>query len=34
MNSERISELIFSIPMHPYLNENQQDRIIKVLNDD
>ena len=30
--SERISKQIFSIPMHPYLDKNQQNRIIKILN--
>ena len=30
--SEEISKRIFSIPMHPYLNRKQQDKIIKVLN--
>tara|TARA_B100000519_G_scaffold142933_1_gene123960 strand:+ start:1706 stop:2821 length:1116 start_codon:yes stop_codon:yes gene_type:complete len=30
--SEKISKQIFSIPMHPYLNNNQQDKIIEVLN--
>ena len=31
--SERCSNLIFSIPMHPYLEKKQQDTIISVLND-
>jgi dTDP-4-amino-4,6-dideoxygalactose transaminase len=30
--SERISKQIFSIPMHPYLDKNQQNRIIEILN--
>ena len=30
--SERISKQIFSIPMHPYLDEKKQSRIIEVLN--
>ena len=30
--SEKISKQIFSIPMHPYLNRDDQDTIIKVLN--
>ena len=31
--SERISNQIFSIPMHPYLDKGKQNRIIEVLND-
>ena len=30
--SEKISKQIFSIPMHPYLNEDKQMKIIEVLN--
>ncbi len=30
--SEKISKLIFSVPMHPYLERSDQDRIIEVLN--
>ena len=30
--AETIASKIFSIPMHPYLNKNQQDKIIEVLN--
>ena len=30
--SEKIADQIFSIPMHPYLQKEQQDKIIKVLN--
>jgi len=30
--SENISNQIFSIPMHPYLDKEQQDKIIQVLN--
>ena len=30
--SEKASKQIFSIPMHPYLNRHQQDRVIEVLN--
>ena len=30
--SEKISKQIFSIPMHPYLTEDKQMRIIEVLN--
>ena len=30
--AEAIASKIFSIPMHPYLNKDQQDRIIEVLN--
>ncbi len=30
--SEKIAERIFSIPMHPYLSQIDQDLIIKVLN--
>ncbi len=29
---EYISERIFSIPMHPYLNKDDQDRVIEILN--
>ena len=31
--SESISNQIFSIPMHPYLDKDKQNRIIEVLND-
>lgn len=31
--SEIISEKIFSLPMHPYLDVNDQDRIIRVINE-
>lgn len=30
--TEEISDKIFSIPMHPYLNKNDQNRIIEQLN--
>ncbi len=30
--SERISKQIFSVPMHPYLDRNQQNKIIEILN--
>ena len=30
--SEKVSNEIFSIPMHPYLSRNQQDKIIEALN--
>jgi len=30
--SEKIADQIFSIPMHPYLQKEQQDKIIEVLN--
>ncbi len=30
--SENIANKIFSIPMHPYLQKEQQDKIIEVLN--
>ena len=30
--SENISERIFSLPMHPYLDKSEQDRILEVLN--
>ena len=30
--SEKIADQIFSIPMHPYLEKNQQDQILEVLN--
>ena len=29
---EQASKRIFSIPMHPYLQKNDQDKIIEVLN--
>ena len=29
---EQIARKIFSIPMHPYLQKNDQDKIIEVLN--
>ena len=29
--SERISKKILSLPMHPYLNENDQDRVLNSL---
>ena len=32
--SERVSNEIFSIPMHPYLKINQQDRVIEALNNE
>ena len=30
--SEKIAKRIFSIPMHPYIQKNDQDKIIEVLN--
>jgi len=30
--SERVARQIFSIPMHPYLDKDKQNRIIEVLN--
>ena len=30
--SERVANQIFSIPMHPYLDKDKQNRIIEVLN--
>ena len=30
--AEKISKKIFSIPMHPYLEKRNQDKIIKILN--
>ena len=30
--SEKIANQIFSIPMYPYLKEDQQDQILEVLN--
>jgi UDP-2-acetamido-2-deoxy-ribo-hexuluronate aminotransferase len=30
--SERIADQIFSIPMHPYLNREDQDKIISAIN--
>ena len=32
--SEKVSNKIFSIPMHPYLRRSQQDKIIEVLNNE
>jgi len=32
--SEEVSSKIFSIPMHPYLSEDQQEKIIEVLNNE
>ena len=32
--SEDCSKRIFSIPMHPYLTPEEQDTVIKALNDD
>ena len=29
--AEKISDQIFSIPMHPYLDQNQQDKILEAL---
>ena len=29
--SEKISKKILSIPMHPYLNEVEQDRVLNFL---
>ena len=31
--SESISNKVFSIPMHPYLDKEQQNKIIQILND-
>ena len=31
--SEEISKTILSLPMHPYLNKNQQDKIINTILD-
>ena len=30
--SEKVATQIFSIPMHPYLDKDKQNRIIEVLN--
>ena len=30
--SEEISDTIFSIPMHPYLNKEKQDKVLQALN--
>ena len=30
--SEEVSSKIFSIPMHPYMSRDQQNKIIEVLN--
>jgi len=32
-NSEKLSDCIFSIPMHPYLDRKIQDKIINILNE-
>ncbi|MCH9632026.1 MAG: UDP-2-acetamido-2-deoxy-3-oxo-D-glucuronate aminotransferase [Chlamydiae bacterium] len=32
-NSELVADEVFSIPMHPFLTEDDQNKIIKVLND-
>lgn len=32
-NSEKLSKVVISLPMHPYLDEETQDTIIKVLQD-
>ena len=32
--SERVSNKIFSIPMHPYLSTDQQDKVIDALNNE
>ena len=29
--SERIADSIFSVPMHPYLSEEDQDYIVKAI---
>jgi len=29
--SERISKTVISLPMHPYLDEQTQDRIIEAV---
>ena len=31
--SEKSANQIFSIPMHPYLNEDEQNIVLRVLND-
>ena len=30
--SEKISNMIFSIPMHPYLDSKDQDKVLEILN--
>jgi UDP-2-acetamido-2-deoxy-ribo-hexuluronate aminotransferase len=30
-NAERLGERVFSIPMHPYLDEATQARVVKVV---
>ena len=30
-NSERLSQQVFSLPMHPYLDEQTQDKIVSVI---
>ena len=32
-NSEKLSKVVISLPMHPYLDEETQDTIIKALQD-
>jgi len=32
--AEKIAGQIFSIPMHPYLHEEQQDKILEILNNE
>ena len=32
--SEMVSNQIFSIPMHPYLTKNDQDKILEILNNE
>ena len=32
--SERLSKLIFSLPIHTYIKKSQQDEIISILNAD
>ena len=30
--SEKVAKRIFSLPMHPYLSSNEQDKILEILN--
>ncbi len=32
-NSEKISDSIFSIPMHPYLKSSDQNKIVEIINE-
>ena len=32
--TEKISNCIFSVPFHPYLNKNQQNKVIEIINNE